>query len=583
MEYEIKFKRYRSYFFSFALIISLVLIFSTNISDVSAASSSVVYVSANNGNNDWDGFSATYNATSKSGPKATILNATGTVDNGGTVRIANGNYSGTGNENLEISKNMTIIGQSRANTQINGNFIKDIDSNCYLKLFNLTVTGGASNEGGAITNHGTLNLDGVTFSKNTANTNGGAILNNGNLNINNCRFYENFCSLMGGAIYNTGTLNVTNTSFERNNASAIANYGTATVMGSDFSSNFGNGGAAYNSGILTVKYSRIVNNEFGGPTFFNDKSTFSGATLDASANWWGSNDDPSYYVYDTTINSWIIAKLYTTSALIPKNGHTLVKLDLVHNNLGNLVTGIVPDGIPVNFYSTLGNITGTAYTVNGIATATLSGGTVGGIATVSAMVDKASVGSTVTIDVTQPVASANIKSGVYNTTKVVTITMNKKGTIYYTLNGTTPTTTSSKYTGPLSIGSSKVLKFFAVDLAGNKSQIYSYNYTIDKTAPKVVQTTPGNLKTNVSRSAVIYLKFSETVGSSLNYNNIQIKSSTGKILTLYKSLKGNTLTIRTSSKTAKTWYTVTIPKSAIKDVAGNKLASNYVFKFKTGS
>ena len=60
------------------------------------------------------------------GPKATIKNATGTVNNGGTVNIANGLYTGVNNTNITINKNMIINGQSSDGTIINGNNISSI-------------------------------------------------------------------------------------------------------------------------------------------------------------------------------------------------------------------------------------------------------------------------------------------------------------------------------------------------------------------------------------------------------------------------------------------------------------------------
>ena len=58
--------------------------------NVSAAPGDVIYVNGS-GNDSWDGQLAVWNGTS--GPKASIKNATGTVDNGGTVNIADGIYS----------------------------------------------------------------------------------------------------------------------------------------------------------------------------------------------------------------------------------------------------------------------------------------------------------------------------------------------------------------------------------------------------------------------------------------------------------------------------------------------------------
>jgi len=73
--------------------------------------------------------------------------------------------------------------------------------------------------------------------------------------------------------------------------------------------------------------------------------------------------------------------------------------------------------------------------------------------------------------------------------------MSEPGTIYYTLNGSTPSLTSTPYSGPVTISSTETLKYLAVDLAGNQSPVYTQIYTIDKIPPKVLTTTPTNKKT----------------------------------------------------------------------------------------
>lgn len=192
---------------------------------------------------------------------------------------------------------------------------------------------------------------------------------------------------------------------------------------------------------------------------------------------------------------------------------------------------------------------------------------------------------TYVIDTTTPTVTANPTGGLYNTTKNVTLTMSESGTIYYTINGTTPTSTSNIYKGPISITNTTTLKYMAMDLAGNQSPIYSQQYTIDKTAPKVSSTTPTNSKTNVSRTSSIIIKFTKNIKTSTNYSKITLKNlTTGKTVTVKLSITNNTLTIKPSSAlSAKTSYQVTIPASAVKDYAGNNLVANYILKYQTGA
>lgn len=181
-----------------------------------------------------------------------------------------------------------------------------------------------------------------------------------------------------------------------------------------------------------------------------------------------------------------------------------------------------------------------------------------------------------------PSVSSNLKSGFYNTTKVVKLIMNKNGTIYYTLNGKTPTTTSNVYTGPLTIQSTTILKYFAVDLAGNSSPVYTMSYIIDKTAPKIVSTNPANNAKGVALTTPITIKFSEKISKGTHFNNIYIKNmTTGKITHTTVTISGNTLTIKMlKNRLNRNNYEVYIPTGAIKDLAGNKNRA-YLLNFKT--
>ncbi|MGF7117269.1 S8 family serine peptidase [Methanobacterium oryzae] len=190
---------------------------------------------------------------------------------------------------------------------------------------------------------------------------------------------------------------------------------------------------------------------------------------------------------------------------------------------------------------------------------------------------------TYVIDTVKPTVSANPKGGLYNTNKVIYLKMNESGTIYYTKNGTTPTTSSTRYTGTFTISSSTILKFFAVDLAGNPSSVYTEKYTFDKVAPKVISTIPKNGATGFSRGNTVTIRFSENIKTSSYLSKIYIKNlKTGRIVSLSKWVSGNTLYLKmTYRRYAYTWYKVYIPGGAVKDSAGNN-GVGYSFTFKTG-
>ena len=276
------------------LVIGLAIIFSFNIQSVAAADSSTIYVNSS-GNDNYNGQYVDY-VGGVNGPKKTIKNAVNTVNDGGTVNIANGVYY---ESSIDITKNMNIIGQSPDNTVIDaqhhGASIFVIQNNINLKIENLSFANGTNTNGGAISNSaGTLTISGCKFYNNHADS-GGAIYNgnSGTDSLTYCSFSYNSASSCGGAIYNrVATLNLNNNNFVKNtatanNGGAIYNiegninidknsfsYNTAVVGGaiysnsntvsldnSGFSSNnAGNGGAIFSStgnlNVLNTNFSR---------------------------------------------------------------------------------------------------------------------------------------------------------------------------------------------------------------------------------------------------------------------------------------------------------------------------------------
>ena len=80
-------------------------------------------------------------------------------------------------------------------------------------------------------------------------------------------------------------------------------------------------------------------------------------------------------------------------------------------------------------------------------------------------------------------------AGTYSGAQSVTISDATSGaTIYYTTNGTTPTTSSTQYTGPITVGSTETLEAIAVITGDANSAVTSGTYTIGSPSPDP----PGN-------------------------------------------------------------------------------------------
>ncbi len=248
----------------------------------SAANNTTIYVNTQ-GNDTWDGLSPIYNTTG-SGPKLTILNATSTVTDNGTIYIANGTYNQTGDYNININKNMTLIGASQQNTIINANNqaqIFTIPTGVNVTIQDLTLTNGkapdgtsgsSGGNGGAINNSGTLKIINVTLLNNQAG-NGGSVTSGGTAGDGGS----------GGAIYNSGTLTITNTTMSNNQAGG-GGYGGGDYYHAAYGGNGGSGGAIYNSGILTITNTILSSNQAGDAGADNSQTGASGGNGGAIYN-----------------------------------------------------------------------------------------------------------------------------------------------------------------------------------------------------------------------------------------------------------------------------------------------------------
>ena len=453
------------------------------------------------------------------------------------------------------------------------------NSNGNLTENNNTFNNNIATDGGAIYNQYNLTDIDVTFNNNTANTgNGGAIYNSGTLNDTYDTYNNNTATDDSGSIYNDGALTFTNDSFY-NNSPDLDNIYPTVYITNPLNGTYVHGVVPIN--VISTDTIGVTNVIF---TINGNSYTDTNGTDIWSYNW--NTSGLSDGIYNITISTYDAANNCQIQIISVNVENTLPTV--ITNTTAGLYNTTKVVKLTLNESGTI-----YYYTTNGTAPTNTSNIYTSPISISSNTtlnyfaIDLAGKMSpiytqTYTIDKTIPISNVNVKGGLYNTNKVVTLTMSEAGKIYYTINGTTPTTSSTLYTGSITISKTTVLKYLALDLAGNKSPVYTQTYTINKIPPKITSTIPTNNAQKVSLTTNIIIKFTENITAATNYSKIYIKDlTTGKTVLITKTISGSTLTIKTSKRSTNNIYEVVIPSASIKDQASNNLAATYTFKFRT--
>ncbi|MCL2116629.1 MAG: hypothetical protein FWH29_10475 [Methanobrevibacter sp.] len=208
------------------------------------------------------------NTTTLGGLKQAVKNA----NDGDTILLKNGVYSGKNNTNLIITKNINIKGLG-SNVVLDGQGKNQIFivSGKKVSLRNLKLTKGYTRNKGGVIYHktGDLTLINCTFTNNQA-YNGGAVYSEKNkLSVISSNFIKNKAEKYGGAIYSEkAKMAVKESTFTNNkavteNAGAIYNKYSATINKCNFNNNQAKnyGGAIVTYAKLTVSESTFTNNQ----------------------------------------------------------------------------------------------------------------------------------------------------------------------------------------------------------------------------------------------------------------------------------------------------------------------------------
>lgn len=178
-----------------------------------------------------------------------------------------------------------------------------------------------------------------------------------------------------------------------------------------------------------------------------------------------------------------------------------------------------------------------------------------------------------TIDSVAPTTTASPTGASFATPQTVTLTPDDlNSTIYYSTTGT-PTTTSTKYTGPITISKTTTLMYFAIDPAGNNEAVKTQIYTIDAVAPVTTASIQGGtyasiqsvLLTSDDPKASIYFTtdgLTPTTSSTKYSGPILIEYST-KLQYFAVDTAGNTELVKEQDYNIITLTTSASPKGGV--------------------
>ncbi len=124
----------------------------------------------------------------------------------------------------------------------------------------------------------------------------------------------------------------------------------------------------------------------------------------------------------------------------------------------------------------------------------------------------------ITLATAAPVTSASPIAGSYAGPVTVRLIASSPAIIYYTLDGTAPTTLSTKYTKPIQVSATTTIKYFAVDTVGNTEQAKTGTWTIASATPTVgVKINNGAFSTGIPS---VNLALTAPNASSMQISNV---------------------------------------------------------------
>ena len=186
-----------------------------------------------------------------------------------------------------------------------------------------------------------------------------------------------------------------------------------------------------------------------------------------------------------------------------------------------------------------------------------------------------------------PVIKASVLPGTYLESQTVTLTgSNASDIIYYTTDGTEPSSSSSVYSSPIEVSKTMTIKAFGYNKGAEpqKGSVYEFAYKIDPDADVVPPVITPNKKSGKYTEALSDIKFTITDNKS---NGVKVYYTTDGSVPTESSSEYLTITSGSTSGTGKSFSvdvkeTLSIKLLAV-DAYGNKTSASYTYRVTDGS
>lgn len=331
--------------------------------------------------------------------------------------------------------------------------------------------------------------------------------------------------------------------FNSNNATLSANRITLTIGKTE---------------KLTYSLERSYGSAYGSPKMTWESNDESVATVDKNGKVTAVGTGYATITFDPVVGPPVycevtVERILPTSISLPATSTTKVAESIT----------LTPTLTPSNATATI------TWKSSDENVATVSGGKVVGkkvgTATITATTDNGlSANCKVTVNKGSVTVTADTESGIYASGKAVTLKANRTdASIYYTLDGKTPTTSSTRYTGPITLTKSVTLKAIATGSNYETSSVLTRSYQITTLAVKsywddTVEQSPFFIPA---------ITFSKAVSKSIGISGIKLTKN-NTTFAGQPIVQDGKLYFVPDSKLDAGNYTLTIPENAVLDANG---------------